>query len=139
MSRGLSAALAAAGKCAAQPFRVLTRGVQRHTPEVEIAVYFTCLAAMDNAAKHAGIAQVTVRVWHAGDALQFSVCDTGGGFDPHLTPAGAGIANMRDWIAAVGGTLTIGSTPANGTRVEAASPTPPGPTGAQVASLSGAR
>ena len=50
-SGGLSAALAAAGRRAAQPVRVLARGVRRYPPEVEIAVYFTCLAAMDNAAK----------------------------------------------------------------------------------------
>ena len=125
-SGGLSAALAAAGRLAARPVRVLTRGVQRYAAEVEIAVYFTCLAAMDNAAKHAGTAQVTVRVWHAADALRFSVRDTGRGFDPRRTPAGAGITNMHDRIATVGGTLMIDSMPAHGTRVEGSIPAPRG-------------
>jgi signal transduction histidine kinase len=125
-SGGLSAALAAAGRRAAQPVRVLTRGVERYTPEVEIAVYFTCLAAMDNTAKHAGAAQVTVRVWETADALHFSVRDTGCGFDPRRTPAGVGIRNMRDRIATAGGTLTIDSTPAHGTRVEGSIPHAPG-------------
>jgi signal transduction histidine kinase len=123
-SGGLSAALAAAGRRAAQPVRVLTRGVERYAPEVEIAVYFTCLAAMDNAAKHAGTAEVTVRVWQTADALRFSVRDTGPGFDPRRTPAGVGIRNMRDRIATAGGTLTIDSTPAHGTRVEGSIPHP---------------
>jgi signal transduction histidine kinase len=123
-SGGLSAALAAAGRRAARPVRVLARGLERYTPEVEIAVYFTCLAALDNAAKHAGTAHVTVRVWQTADALRFSVCDTGRGFDPRRTPAGVGIRNMRDRIATAGGTLTIWSTPAHGTRVEGSIPTP---------------
>jgi signal transduction histidine kinase len=121
-SGGLGAALAAAGRRAAQPVRVLTRGVERYAPEVEIAVYFTCLAAMDNAAKHAGTAEVTVRVWQTADALRFSVRDTGPGFDPRRTPAGVGIRNMRDRIATAGGTLTIDSGPAHGTRVEGSLP-----------------
>jgi signal transduction histidine kinase len=121
-SGGLSAALAAAGGRAAQPVRVITRGVERYAPEVEIAVYFTCLAAMDNAAKHAGTARVTVRVWQNDDALQFSVRDTGPGFDPRRIPAGVGIRNMRDRIATAGGTLTVDSTPAHGTRVEGSMP-----------------
>jgi signal transduction histidine kinase len=124
-SGGLSAALAAAGRRAAQPVRVLTRGVERYTPEVEISVYFACLAAMDNAAKHAGTAEVTVHVWQTADALHFSVSDMGRGFDPRRTPAGVGIRNMRDRIATAGGTLTIDSTPAHGTRVEGSMPASP--------------
>jgi signal transduction histidine kinase len=124
-SGGLSAALAAAGRRAAQPVRVLAGGVGRYPPEVEIAVYFTCLAALDNVAKHAGTAQVTVRVWQTSDALHFTVCDTGRGFDSRRTPAGVGIRNMRDRIATAGGTLTICSAPGHGTRVEGSLPHPP--------------
>ena len=125
-SGGLGAALAAAGRRAVQPVRVLARGVERYAPEVEVAVYFTCLAALDNAAKHAGTAQVTVRVWETADALHFSVRDTGRGFDPRRTSAGVGIRNMRDRIATAGGTVTICSTPAGGTRVAGRIPHRPG-------------
>jgi signal transduction histidine kinase len=139
-SGGLSAALGAAGRRAAQPARVHTRGVERYPPEVEIAVYFTCLAAMDNAAKHAGPAHVTVRVWQTADALHFTVRDTGRGFDSRTTPAGVGIRNMRDRIATAGGTLTIDSTPAHGTRVEGSIPhTPRGPNGKQTSSAAAPR
>ena len=61
---------------------------------------------MDNAAKYAGAAGITVRAWETAHALQFTVCDTGCGFDPGLTPRGAGLSNMHDRIAAVGGTLS---------------------------------
>jgi signal transduction histidine kinase len=123
-TRGLSAALAAAGLHAAGPVTVRAGGVRRARPDVEIAVYFTCLAALDNAAKHAGPAQVDVSLADSGSALHFAVRDSGAGFDPNRTPDGTGIANMRDRIAAVGGTLTVDSTPGHGTRVRGSVPNP---------------
>jgi signal transduction histidine kinase len=103
---------------------VQTSGVRRCRPEVEIAVYFACLAALDNAAKHAGPVPVSVDLSAAGGALEFAVCDSGAGFDPAQTKPGAGIANMRDRIAAVGGTLAIDSAPGRGTRVHGSVPDP---------------
>ncbi|MFZ0974439.1 MAG: hypothetical protein WAN22_19575, partial [Solirubrobacteraceae bacterium] len=50
-------------------------------------------------------------------ALHFTVCDTGRGFDPIRTPRGAGINDMHDRIAAVGGTLALDSRPSHGTRL----------------------
>jgi signal transduction histidine kinase len=121
-TQGLSAALAAAGLHAAGPVTVRAGGVRRCRPDVEIAVYFTCLAALDNAAKHAGPAEVDVSLSDSGSALHFAVRDSGSGFDPAQTPNGTGIANMRDRIAAVGGTLAVDSTPGHGTRVRGSVP-----------------
>ena len=56
-SEGLGAALVSASRYAAEPITVSARGIRRCRPEVESAVYFTCLAAIDNAAKHAGPAR----------------------------------------------------------------------------------
>src|SRR5215216_4720481 len=53
-SFGLAAALVSAGLSSARPVTVEASGVRRCRPEVEIAVYFSCLAALDNAAKYAG-------------------------------------------------------------------------------------
>jgi signal transduction histidine kinase len=64
-----------------------------------------------------------VHVWEAADALRFSVSDTGSGFDPQRTYAGAGITNIRDRLGAVGGSLTIDSAPSAGTHVLGAVPT----------------
>jgi len=99
-------------------------GVRRCRPEVEIDVYFSCLAALDNAAKHAGPAPLSVDLSDTGGALAFTVCDSGAGFDPAQTQIGAGIANMRDRIASVGGTLAIDSAPGRGTRVHGSVPDP---------------
>ncbi len=128
-SEGLGAALVSASRYAADPITVSARGIRRCRPEVESAVYFTCLAAIDNAAKHAGPAEVAVRVWDTAQALHFTVCDTGCGFDPNGTPSGAGLSNMRDRIAAVGGTLVVHSRPLHGTRLHGSVPDPwPGAT-----------
>ncbi|MFZ0972501.1 MAG: histidine kinase [Solirubrobacteraceae bacterium] len=116
-SEGLDAALVSASRYAPAPITVSARGIRRCRPEVESAVYFTCLAAIDNAAKHAGPAEVSVRAWDTAQALHFTVCDTGCGFDPSRTPRGAGLNNMYDRIAAVGGTLALDSRPSHGTRL----------------------
>ena len=123
-SFGLAAALVAAGGRSGRPVTVQANGVRRCRPEVEIAVYYACLAALDNAAKHAGPVPVSVDLCDTGGALEFTVCDSGAGFDPGHTQVGAGIANMRDRIAAVGGTLAVDSAPARGTRVHGRVPNP---------------
>src|SRR5271165_5041072 len=79
---------------------------------------------MDNAARHAGPARVCVRAWDTAGALHFTVCDTGCGFDPSRTPAGAGLTNMRDRITALGGTLTFDSSPSHGMRLYGSVPEP---------------
>lgn len=73
-SEGLGAALVSASRYAAAPITVSARGIRRCRPEVESAVYFTCLAAIDNAAKHAGPAEVSVRTWDTAQAVHFTVC-----------------------------------------------------------------
>ena len=123
-SAGLAPALRSAGLRSGRPVTVQARSVRRCRAEVEIAVYFSCLAALDNAAKHAGPASVSVDLTDTGGALDFTVCDSGAGFDPAKTQVGAGIANMRDRIAAVGGTLAVDSAPARGTRVHGSVPDP---------------
>jgi signal transduction histidine kinase len=123
-THGLRAALSSAALHGAQPITVRARGGRRCRPDVEIAVYFTCLAALDNVAKHAGPAAVSVSLFDSGPALHFTVRDSGAGFDPARAPSGSGIANMRDRLAAVGGTLTIDSSPGRGTTVHGRIPSP---------------
>ncbi|MBW3561067.1 MAG: sensor histidine kinase [Actinobacteria bacterium] len=100
----------------------------RYGPEVEIAVYFCCLEAVQNASKHAPGEPVTVRMSVEGGTLRFSVSDPGPGFDPALTPRGAGLQNMADRAAALGGELSIDSAPGAGTTVNGSIPLTPTPT-----------
>ena len=61
------------------------RGLPRSSvpAEVEAAVYFSCLEALQNVAKYAEATRATVRVDDGdGDAIAFEVADDGHGFDP---------------------------------------------------------
>jgi signal transduction histidine kinase len=120
--QGLIPALRAAGRHTGQSVRVRAGDVGRYPQEVESAVYFSCVAAIHNAVKHAGPAEIAVHVWKTAGTLRFSVSDTGRGFDPQMTRSGAGITNIRDRLTAVGGSLTIASAPSQGTQVLGAIP-----------------
>ena len=121
--RGLVEALRAAAARSIIPVELAAHGVGRFRPEVESAVYFCILEALQNALKHArGARRVVVRVDSGPrDQLQFSVRDDGAG-TPSLR-AGAGITNMRDRLAAVGGDVEVASTPRVGTVVRGSVPT----------------
>jgi signal transduction histidine kinase len=96
-------------------------GVTRLPREVETAVYFTCLEALQNAIKHA---KGATRVWislRQDHALTVRVRDDGPGFVPPSDPGG-GLRNMRDRIEAVGGQLTIDSSPGHGTQIRGVVP-----------------
>jgi signal transduction histidine kinase len=119
---GLRDALAGACRRAALPSTVEADGIKRYQPEVEAAIYFCCLEALQNAAKYAGDdASARVRLWEEAGALLFEVVDDGGGFNSSAQD-GAGLTNMRDRLGAVGGTLRVESTPGQGTRVHGAVP-----------------
>jgi len=80
-------------------------------------VYFCCLEALQNAAKHSEASRVAVRLWREPGRLAFSVADDGRGFDPAQTSMGTGVQGMADRIAALGGTLELRSSPGVGTTV----------------------
>jgi signal transduction histidine kinase len=115
--------MSAACRRAPLPASVEADGVGRYAPEIEAAVYFCCLEALQNAAKHAGAgASARVRIWEEAGGLLFEVSDDGAGFENGMNLEGAGLTNMRDRLGAVGGTLRIESTGSGGTRVQGAVP-----------------
>jgi signal transduction histidine kinase len=63
-----------------------------------------------------------VSLREASGVLTLTVDDDGSGFDPAAADPGAGLANMRDRVESVGGTLAIETTPGRGTVVEARLP-----------------
>ena len=109
VERGLSEALRSAGRSAPVPTMVDAAGIGRYPPEIEATVYFACLEALQNAARHAqGASGVKIAVSRNPD-LHFEVRDDGQGFDPDDVTWGAGITNLRDRLAAVGGELHVES------------------------------
>lgn len=113
---GLAAALAEAADRAAVPTSLEVDGVRRASREVEAAVYFCCLEALQNASKHAGEgASATITLAHQNGTLLFTVVDDGVGFTPAAD--GHGLHNMMDRIGALGGDVLIESAPGSGVTV----------------------
>jgi signal transduction histidine kinase len=126
MSGGLNQALPAAAARAALSTTVDTTGIGRYSGEVEAAVYFCVLEAMQNAGKHAGAdAIVRVTVAERDGTLTFSVIDDGAGFEVVGSgAAGHGFVNMADRLGAFGGTVDVRSAPGAGTTVRGTLPLP---------------
>ncbi|HSK16369.1 MAG TPA: histidine kinase, partial [Gaiellaceae bacterium] len=121
--RGLTEALRVAARRGPVPVTVEAEGIGRYPEEVESAVYFCCLEALQNAAKHArGAGAASIRLAEQDGALRFVVRDDGAGFAVHAVPGGRGLTNMRDRLAAVRGELTIESAPGRGAVVAGSVP-----------------
>jgi signal transduction histidine kinase len=125
VSEGLDGALRAAAGRAPLSTTVDAAGLGRYPSEMEAAIYFCVLEAMQNAGKHAGeTATVRVRVWEAERHLQFEVADDGVGFvvDADTAVTGHGFVNMADRLGAFGGTLAVRSAPGAGTTIAGSLP-----------------
>jgi signal transduction histidine kinase len=116
---GLGTALRSAVAGSAPPVTVEVDGLPRLPATVEAALYFCCMEAVQNAAKHSGAGVVAVRVEEDPHRWRLTVTDDGTGFDPTDTASasGAGMANMRDRLDAVGGSVSVVSTNLVGTTV----------------------
>ncbi len=116
-SAGLTAALEAQARKAAVPTSVTADGVGRYRQEVEAAVYFSVLEALQNVAKYAGATRAEVGLAASGGDLRFEVTDDGAGFDPKARGYGTGLQGMADRLHAHGGSLTVRSAPGAGTTI----------------------
>ena len=119
---GLGAALQAAAGRSPLSVEVETDDVGRYSPELEAAVYFCCLEALQNAAKHAPDVHVSVRVWEEAGGLLFDVADDGPGYDADVARRGHGFVNMSDRLGAIGGSVRWDSAPGHGARVSGSVP-----------------
>ena len=115
--QGLAAALQAQTRKAAIPVEVVANGLGRYTRDVEAAVYFCCLEALQNVAKYAAASRAVIRFEERDGELTFAVEDDGEGFDPQATPMGTGVQGMADRLDALGGRLEVRSALGRGTTV----------------------
>jgi signal transduction histidine kinase len=97
--------------------KVKAGAIKRYDPEIEAAVYFCCLEALQNASKHAKASRVFVEIREQDANLEFSVKDDGVGFDQTESAVGTGVQSMKDRIASLGGSLSLESQPGKGTTV----------------------
>jgi signal transduction histidine kinase len=119
---GLVEALRAAANRNPLPVDIVADGIGRYPSETEAAIYFCCLEALQNAAKHAPEAHVEVRLWEESGGLLFSVADDGPGFDPAAARRGHGYVNMADRLGAIGGTVRWDSEIGKGSQVRGSVP-----------------
>jgi signal transduction histidine kinase len=115
--KGLPTALEAQARKAAVPTTVTNDGVTRYPQDVEAAVYFSCLEAMNNVAKYAEASSASVTLKQTDGHLTFVVTDDGQGFDPQATGYGTGLQGIADRLDAIGGTLRVASRPGAGTTI----------------------
>ena len=116
-AEGLVVAITQQTQKAAFPVAVEAGGLGRYLREIEAAVYFTILEALQNIAKYADASMVSVLLTQEDGELRFEVTDDGGGFDPLKVTAGSGLANMADRLDAIGGIWSLESEPGSGTTV----------------------
>jgi signal transduction histidine kinase len=96
----------------------------RFADDIEGAAYFVASEALANVLKHSAATRVGVAIGYADGLLELEVSDDGRGIDPQAM-SGAGLANMADRVAALGGRVTIDSRPSEGTRVAMTLPARP--------------
>jgi signal transduction histidine kinase len=123
--KGLSTALEAQAKKAAVPIRVTAEGVSRYPQDVEAAVYFSCLEAMNNVAKYADASSASVALRQTDGHLTFVVTDDGRGFDTGATGYGTGLQGIADRLDAIGGAMSVDSRTGAGTTITGTVPTAP--------------
>ena len=115
--KGLQAALQAQARKATIPVRIDADGLGRFPQEVEAAVYFATLEALQNTTKYAEATGASVTITRSHHGLSFRVADDGRGFDPASHGYGTGLQGIVDRLGALGGDVTVESAPGRGTVV----------------------
>jgi signal transduction histidine kinase len=120
--KGLPAALEAQARKSPVPVSVDAGELGRFSQDVEAAIYFSCLEALQNVTKYAGASQVRISLDRSNGRLAFAVTDDGVGFDPASGSHGTGLQGIADRLDALGGTFEIVSTVGEGTTVNGSVP-----------------
>jgi signal transduction histidine kinase len=93
---------------------------ERYPDDVETTAYYVVREALANTAKHAGATHAVVELARRDGHLVVSIRDDGRGIGVDLAGAGAGhggLANIRDRVAALRGTVTVSRLAPTGTAV----------------------
>jgi two-component system, NarL family, sensor kinase len=94
-------------------------GGRKLSAAAERGLYRIAQQAVANAIRHSNAHRVVVRLTHHADDVSLRVEDDGAGFDPSAVPADRfGLVGMRERARLLGGTLTVESTPGEGSAVD---------------------
>ena len=97
-------------------------GIGRLPQEVEAAIYFSVLEALQNVSKYAEASSVSISFEQQNGEVAFTVSDDGRGFDPTQTGYGTGLQGVADRLGALGGTVAVVSAPGSGTTISGTVP-----------------
>jgi two-component system, NarL family, sensor histidine kinase UhpB len=87
---------------------------------IDLTVYRCVQESLTNALRHANATHIAIAL-DGTEGVQVTVSDDGCGIDPNLPP-GRGLRGMQERVRALGGSFTIESAPAGGTRIRIAIP-----------------
>ncbi len=96
--------------------------------EMAVAAFRITQEAVTNMLRHAQAHNLLVRLQRLPEGLSLMICDDGLGFSPAIDPGlqgQCGMAGMAERVDQLGGTLSVGSQPGKGTRIEALLPWAP--------------
>jgi len=95
--------------------------------DIALALYRVAQEGLRNIARHSRATSAHVVLKGLAGAIHLTVADTGCGFDPGLgrQRPGLGLASMKERIELVHGSITIDSTPGEGTHIEVSVPYTP--------------
>jgi signal transduction histidine kinase len=124
-AEGLGPAVIEQARKSTLPVTAHAAGLPRYPPEIEIAVYFCVLEALQNAAKYAQATSVHVRLEQRDDGLWFEVSDDGVGFDPLTASHGSGLKGIAARLDTIDGVLDVATRPGTGTRITGHVPSHP--------------
>jgi signal transduction histidine kinase len=93
--------------------------------QVAAGVYFCCVEALQNIAKHARATNVRIDIQSGDGELRFAISDDGVGFSQSgaLDSVG-GVAKLAERVAVLGGSLVVESAPGRGTQIVGRVPCP---------------
>jgi signal transduction histidine kinase len=117
---GLATALPELAMNCALPVALELEVTERLSALSESTIYFVVAEALTNAVKYSATKRCRVRVLMSGDELIAEVTDDGRG--GAVVGGGSGLRGLVDRVEAIGGHLTVRSTPGDGTRVTAIIP-----------------
>jgi signal transduction histidine kinase len=95
-------------------------GIDRLEPPAALSLYRVAQEALRNVARHSGTDRATLRLGTDGGGIFMAIEDRGVGMDPtDREGEGLGLLGLTERLRAVQGSLTIDSTPGQGTRLVA--------------------
>jgi signal transduction histidine kinase len=116
-AQGIVHALRAKTSRSLVPVELVASELGRFDEAIEATIYFCVLEALQNSAKYAEATAVRVELAEGAGEIRFSVIDDGRGFDADAVVRGAGLQNMEDRVASVGGALSLISRPGEGATI----------------------